>query len=86
MPFDRAHVAAAEQMNLAVERDRGNSAARPRQRRDRRPGICGSVVDEALGVRAAVLLDEAADGVERIVEHGDADVVGALGQRRGVDP
>ena len=44
------------------------------------------VEGEAFVVRLAVLLDEAADGVERVVEHRDADVIGALGQRRGIDP
>ena len=37
-------------------------------------------------MRLAILLKEAADGVELAVEEGDADMVGALGQRRSVIP
>src|ERR1022692_5329232 len=54
----------AEQVDLAVEHDRGDRPARPRQSGNRSPLVGGGVVDEALGMRAAVLLDEAAEGVD----------------------
>ena len=71
-------------VHLAAEPNAGDGPARTRQRRDGAPGGCAAleVEGEAFVVRLAVLLDEAADGIEGVVEHRDADVIGALGQRQ----
>ena len=78
VPLDRAHVAAAEQMDLAVEHDRRDRAARPRDRRDRRPFVGRRVVDEALGVRAAVLFDEAAERIDLRSDRDAGNVVARM--------
>ena len=86
VPFDRAHVAAAKQMDLAVKHDRRNGAARPRQTGDRLPGIARAVVDKAFGMRAAILLDEAAEGVSLRTDRHAGDMVAGQRKRRFLRP
>src|SRR5690348_14419169 len=86
VPFDRAYVAAAEQMNLAVEHDRGNGATRARQAGNRLPGIARAVVDKAFGMRAAILLDEAAEGIDLRTDRYAGDVIARQRKRRFLRP
>jgi hypothetical protein len=76
----------ANAVHAAIEGYAGDGAAGARQRRDGAPSAGPQVEGEALAVRPAVLLDETADGVKHAVEHGDADMIGALRQRRRLDP
>src|SRR5215510_10140801 len=64
VPFDRAHVSATQQVNLAVQHDSRHRATWTRQPRDWCPLVRRSVVDKALRMRAAVLLDEATKRVD----------------------
>ena len=82
VPFHRAHVAAAEQMNLAVEHDRRDRAARARQAGDRRPLVGRRVIDETLRMRAAVLLDETAEGVNLGADRNAGDVIARMREHR----
>ena len=63
VPLDRADIAPAEQMDLAIEHDRRHCSARPREAGDRRPLVGRCIVDEALRMRAAILFDESAERV-----------------------
>src|SRR6266481_5815091 len=58
-------------MNFALEYDRRNRAARPRQSGNRLPSVARGIVGKALGMRATVLLDEAAERVD-LRPDGDA--------------
>src|SRR5262249_39104977 len=51
-------------MNFAIEHDRRNRAARPRQSGDRGPSVTCAVIDEAFGMRATVLFEKAAERVD----------------------
>jgi hypothetical protein len=87
-PTCRRRVAdsSTDAVHTAVEGHAGDGAAGAGQRRDGAPDAGLQVEGEAFAVRPAILLDETADGVEHAVEHDDADMVGALGQRRRLDP
>ncbi len=74
VPLDRPNVATAEQMDLLTQRDREDGAPGPRERRDRRPGIAGHVIGEALRVGATVLFDEAAERVD-LAAYGRCGIV-----------
>src|SRR5262245_32694593 len=75
VPLDRPHVAPAKQMNLAVEDDRRHGATWPAESGNRRPLIGGCVISKAFGMRAAILLDEAAKGVDFRANRNPGDMV-----------
>ena len=83
MPFDRAHVAAAEQVNFAVSTI---AEIAPRGRANPAIGCQASLAvsyGKALGMRATVLLDEAAERVD-LRPDGDAGHMIAWQWKRGL--
>src|SRR5262249_62353210 len=73
--------APAEQMDLAIEHDCRHGAAGPAEAGNRRPLVGCGVVDKALGMRTAVLLDEAAERVNLRSDRATGHVV--AGEREG---
>ena len=85
---DAVEAAAADDVNLAVERGGADRAARPLHRRQRAPsvGSAGSYSKAPVPAPLCTDADEAAEGVDLAVEHGDAEMIAPLRQRRARAP
>src|SRR5262245_31613960 len=82
MPLDRADIAPAKQMNFSVEHNCRHRAARPAEAGDGRPLVGGGVIDEAFGMRTAVLLDEPTERINLGADRDSRHVVARQGEGR----
>src|SRR5690349_8274876 len=86
MPAVANRIAAADQMNLAVEDHGGRGAALRRDGSEGAPAVLGRVILVCIGHGVAILLDEAAEGVDFAVESYRGDVVEAARHRGPAPP
>jgi hypothetical protein len=87
VPVDRTRVATGDRMHAAGEYLDRDRPARTAQRADAPPFVRFGIPHMVLGMRRAVLLDEAAQRIdEAIVHRRHADMVGAVGDGGSLFP
>jgi hypothetical protein len=81
------HVAAADRVNLSVQRDHGDRSARTRERRERAPPIPLRVVLERRILRVEMhVAEKAADDIDLAVQCGRAGMAERPRHRRALAP